>query len=50
MKKRYKESKRYCRLGYEEKFLDRARRFMNEVRKKINMNEERLRGTQGLQS
>ncbi|KHJ76382.1 hypothetical protein OESDEN_23998, partial [Oesophagostomum dentatum] len=42
LKKRYQESHRYGRLGYEEKYLERLNRMHNEVRRKIEKNEARL--------
>ncbi|PAV62085.1 hypothetical protein WR25_07491 isoform B [Diploscapter pachys] len=47
LRKKYQESNRKGRLGYEEKFLDRIRRLHNEVRRKIEKHEERLLMTQG---
>ncbi|CAJ0597523.1 unnamed protein product [Cylicocyclus nassatus] len=45
LKKRYQESHRYGRLGYEEKYLERLNRMHNEVRRKIEKNEARLEHT-----
>lgn len=42
LKKRYQESNRFGRLGYEEKYFDRLNRMHNEVRRKIEKNEARL--------
>ncbi|ETN78603.1 hypothetical protein NECAME_10232 [Necator americanus] len=42
LKKRYQESHRFGRLGYEEKYLERLNRMHNEVRRKIEKNEARL--------
>ncbi|KAK6057324.1 hypothetical protein COOONC_05159 [Cooperia oncophora] len=42
LKKRYQESSRFGRLGYEEKYFDRLNRMHNEVRRKIEKNEARL--------
>ncbi|VDO24833.1 unnamed protein product [Haemonchus placei] len=42
LKKRYQESNRFGRLGYEEKYFERLNRLHNEVRRKIEKNEARL--------
>ncbi|KAJ1345804.1 hypothetical protein KIN20_000422 [Parelaphostrongylus tenuis] len=42
LKKRYQESSRFGRLGYEEKYFERLNRMHNEVRRKIEKNEARL--------
>ncbi|KIH65031.1 hypothetical protein ANCDUO_04647 [Ancylostoma duodenale] len=42
LKKRYQESHRFGRLGYEEKYLERLNRMHSEVRRKIEKNEARL--------
>ncbi|CAI4230640.1 unnamed protein product [Auanema sp. JU1783] len=47
LKKRYRESKKFGRLGYEEKFLERCRRMHNDVLRKIEKNQARLLVTQG---
>ncbi|WKX98145.1 hypothetical protein Q1695_013660 [Nippostrongylus brasiliensis] len=42
LKKRYQESSRFGRLGYEDKYFERLNRMHNEVRRKIEKNEARL--------
>lgn len=42
MKARYRDSNKFWKLGFEEKFLERIRRHHNECRRKIEKNEARI--------